>query len=300
MKIGQEGYNTEKSCPYLGSLLDSQVSYYFSNRQNYCQHIKKPEPVNLNHQEEFCLSSRYTDCSVIRQHIINHLPIEILGEEPKTKPLPPKKRNQWFLIPVFLVFVLLIVVFYMYAHGAFELETSSVPYQNQQSSLLFNEPAASMTPNNINLFFVIPTKKETTKPSATPVPSIKTTATLGPIFATPFGISQKYLIHQVASGESINYLAIIYNTSEVSIIQINDLMVGNPIQEHQLLVIRPGASSEEAFEKLEAIYIEQRTSLQVIADLYSTTLEKLVDLNDLGSSDSIPAARWIIVPQIPD
>jgi hypothetical protein len=296
MNTIQEGNNDEKSCPYLGSLQDPLVSYYFPNQQNYCQHIKKPKPINLNYQEEFCLSIKHKECIVVRNQIKNQLPIELLGEEPKTKPLTLKKQNRWIFIPVFFVFALVIALFFLFSSGNFDWEPPSVTYQRQQSLLLSNESVATLTPDNIDLLFLIPTPKATTSPPATQILSAQNTPTQGPKFSTPVGVSQKYLVHQVILGESVNYLASIYHTSEESIIEINNLIVGIPIQENQILIIQPGASNQEAYDKLEAIFIQIDTSLKDIANLYSTTIEKLIDLNDLDPLFSVPAGRWLIVP----
>jgi len=290
----EEGKKDEQSCPALGIIRDPLVCFYFPNQHNYCHHVKKPEPIKLEHQEAFCLTENHNECVVFKQERAKHLPNDILGKAPSPIRVP-KPRNLLVIIPSLMIFAAILALILLNSGGLLEQTPSNIQL-NKSTIQLPNEPAASLTPNKINLLFLLPQKKDPTALPATLETSSQLTPTTGPGFSTPIGISRKYVIHQVKSGESLHYLAGLYNAHVSTISEINSLADGIPIQENQIVIVQPGANLDNYIQKLTAILIKQDTPLKTIAEDYSTTRAELIDLNELGNADFIPAGRWLIVP----
>ncbi len=295
MNVTENNNVDELSCSLLGTKRDRSVCFYFPTHQNYCHCVKTPEPVRLDHQEEFCLTEKHSECLVFKQEGEKHLPKEILGEEPGHIPAP-KDRRFWITIPLIIAFAALMTLFLFQSAGFFD-QQSSTAFSGNEGDLHFPiEPTESSTNNKIDLLFLLPEGMETSQvPTATARIS-QNPPTPGPGFSTPVGISQKYLVHQVKSGESLQYIANLYNSSLSSISEINALIEGIPIQENQVIVVKPGATEDSDFPQLKAILIHQKTYVSSIATKYAATVEELIDLNDLGNQDTVPAGRWLIVP----
>lgn len=282
-------------CASLGTVRDPQVCYSFPNKQNYCYRIKNPEPINLDHQNGVCLTENHKNCILNRQTSRKHLPDEILGKKLAFLPTP-RTRGLWIIVPILIVFVIMLAILFINSSGFFNQPSQLGEFSNNSLSQLNADPAASVTPNPINLLFLLPQKTPSKSPAYTQESIPQTTPTMGPGISTPFGTGQKYLIHLVLPGESVHYLAEMYNLSALTIIETNSLVEGIPIQENQLLVIQSGGPDKTSVEKLTVLLVEKETSLQSIADNFSTTINELMILNELGSYATVPAGRWLIVP----
>jgi len=295
MNMRDSDKKNELTCNALGLTRDPSVCFYFPHQLNYCHHIKKPEPITLDHQEVFCLTQNHGDCVVFKQEKTKHLPPEILGEE-QNHVIIPRVRKRWLFLPGLVILAGLLTLFALNPSWLFK-ETSPPAWQGYNATIhLSSEPAISLTPNQINLLFLLPPQQKQATRQPTSESSSRITPTAGPGFGTPIGVSQQYILHQVKSGESLHYLANLYQTDASIISATNSLVEGIPIQKNQILIIKPGAAEDRDIIPLAAVLIQQESSLAAIAKGYSTSVEILIDLNELGSSDTIPAGRWLIVP----
>lgn len=55
-------FTAEAVCPFLKAGWNSTVQYGFPNDQNSCYRGKKPKPVTLEHQEQFCYTKLHRKC----------------------------------------------------------------------------------------------------------------------------------------------------------------------------------------------------------------------------------------------
>ena len=54
-------------CPYLGIVEDPATSYAFPTPANCCFRTKSSDAIELQHQQDFCLTSRYTSCRLFQE-----------------------------------------------------------------------------------------------------------------------------------------------------------------------------------------------------------------------------------------
>jgi len=54
-------------CPRLGRKLEPALATEFPSSQNYCFHCQLPTRPKLTHQENYCLTEAYQECSVFLQ-----------------------------------------------------------------------------------------------------------------------------------------------------------------------------------------------------------------------------------------
>jgi len=288
---------TERTCQFLGTPYDSGVTYSFPNRLNLCHRVRKPEPIDLHHQEVYCLTGKHSECIVFQQDSFNHLPGDILGEFAE-KQQPHRVRNILFFAGALIIFATIMTVFLMDSLGMDQLNNSSPSYlQNTIEMRPLESPAPTTTSNQLNLIFLLPSKTPAPDKIMTTEPATQNSPTIGPGFSTPFGINPKYLLHQVKSGESMLYIANLYDTTVEVLLSINSLQGAPPIQVDQIIIVQLGATAEDSIEPLFTIELKEETTVQAIAENYAISIETLQKLNDLGDTEWIPAGRWLIIPQ---
>lgn len=67
-------------CPFLGLRLDPETHFSSPSPGNYCQKVNPSEPIQISHQEIFCLGGKFEQCVVYRPDWKGALPITIRGD----------------------------------------------------------------------------------------------------------------------------------------------------------------------------------------------------------------------------
>lgn len=289
-----------KSCPYLGTNYDPTVCFSYPTNQNCCHKLDHPTAIAFNHQDNHCLSNSYTTCEIYKQTgTVKKAPKEILiALRVKKKRVGNGKKTLLFILGIIvmgMIFSLAFLNYYGLNNGYFA-NTNSNSAEDQ--SLSNNETNTPTINDELDIFFLFPRKSPTsdkedmsTEVENTPTP------TAGPPFGKVLNPDGSYLLHQVSSGESVHYLANLYDSTANTISQLNCLPAGSPIVVNQVLVIKSGEKQTTISTCYSVIQIEQETPLETIASNYQTTSEELIRLNNLGAIHQIPAGRWLIVPQ---
>jgi LysM repeat protein len=96
---------SEIICPFLGLKNDSKTVMQFPSRGNYCFHVRPIEPVNLLHQENYCLLQNHRNCRVYKADKSIPMPPELIGEMPVAK-----ISKKVFLGLVIIVILILVAV----------------------------------------------------------------------------------------------------------------------------------------------------------------------------------------------
>ncbi len=145
--------------------------------------------------------------------------------------------------------------------------------------------------------------------TVTPTPTVAPTATPTPIpSATPSPVpSPTPIIHQVQSGETLIYIASYYGTTTEAIMEANGL------DETSARLLRPGQEllipstgpvggpvPGSTAQPPQVIHeVGSGETLISIAEQYDTTVEAIMDANDLDSPDLIYVGQQLIVPLMP-
>jgi len=104
-------YHNPAVCPFLNWRGDPTIRYNFPHENNYCFRPHKPQPPQLVHQEEFCLSQNHRNCPIYANDRLRRLPKEIR----RTTDHKNGKRT-WFVV-LLLILILGIVLFIYYIFG---------------------------------------------------------------------------------------------------------------------------------------------------------------------------------------
>jgi LysM repeat protein len=180
---------------------------------------------------------------------------------------------------------------------------NSLQYPPTISSPLPTYLLSNATSTAITEFFPTyeTTKTSTPTPYLTETPtqvSIKTSPTPGPLLETPFGSQPKFIIHQVANGESLILIAKRYGTT-LEAIQAVNFFLPSPLWSGWLLVIPLNTIDVENLPAFEAYVVsEEDVNADQLAINLDTDLEALLYYNAISSAeDPLPPGRWLLIPR---
>lgn len=301
-----------EACPFLGLEEDAATWVAYPHSANSCHRAKPICNISLGYQESACLTKEHIHCPGFVSGWNGSLPQELHGEAASAR------TNRSLVWPV-LIPALVLVLFASWLAArqgwlpflgsqknatptSLALSPSQVKAtelsQATATPMATTTPVPSSTPDALAtqtalaaLASPTPTLSPTTLFSATPP-----APTLGPALGTPFGPDGKYLLHQLAAGESMGTLVSLYNTSNKVIEASNVLIPGASIWPGTVLVILPGVKNPEAAIRFRVVLLEAPTTVNALAAEYNVSEEDLRLYNSLGSEQSIPAGRYIIIP----
>jgi LysM repeat protein len=105
--------------------------------------------------------------------------------------------------------------------------------------------------------------------------------------------TQTYIVQP---GDSLSDIAARYETTVDELLRLNDLAEPSLLYEGQ--AIRVPARSEATVTTTVHV-VEAGETLGLIADRYGTTVEVLLELNDLPEPDVVPVGTSLVVPLPP-
>ena len=100
-------------------------------------------------------------------------------------------------------------------------------------------------------------------------------------------------------GESLNVIAIHYNTSVAVIKAMNYIKPGASLWPGAVLVMVPGMTDPAGLPQVTAVLLTSRTSVLDLAKQYSMDPALLRQYNVLGLGDWLEANRWVVVSYHP-
>lgn len=298
---------TLQNCPYLGLHDDQRTSLAYPSAWNYCYRAHPPASVNISHQISACLSPDYINCPVYLAAQEGALPADLRGNSgiPTQRRKSARRKSRRIAWSVFTIILLITAVilgqhfFPGYFQSWFSLNTMATAAisTNSTKSYLTPTPFPSQT---LLAATIAPSQTQTPTqmvslagPSLTPIPK-----RCGYTLDTPFGADVKFTMHQIASGENLDKLAVQYQTTMDAIRAVNYSMPV-PVWENWIVVIPIGVTDVKGlppFEPYQAdgtIFSLDELALQLNADVQS-----LIKYN--AFTDACTVFRgWLIVPRAP-
>ncbi len=317
------------SCPHLGLDTDEQSNFVFAHEDHRCYRVKPGSPPTSAHQSAFCLSENYPNCPLLQNDGSSQAANVFI--KPASKSNLWVRYAAGFIILVLVgVLSVGIVLQAVYPSGASfalwqetvtpqQTSTSVVAalaatraYQTQQVSLMREATAQALTSAQLLLPepsqtptaapSITPTNSPTPSPSPTSTPTgvpptpVPATLTPGPIQGTPFGPDNRYLVHVVEAGESFAGLAVQFDTSTAVLEWVNPRPLGGAIRAGTAIVVLPGVKDAAGLPQLGVRFIEDSSSLAVLADAFGVTVDVLIEYNLLSAQTTEVQNRWMIAP----
>lgn len=281
----------EPMCPYVGMIDDPKTSTVFPDNCNACHRADPPRAVVLEHQRIYCLTDRHTECEGYINGWENGFPRSLRNKNCRSHKgtLRRKPALVWAIALAVLGLLVLLGVFVVYPNldqiAIFSSQTET-PVEVIQASATDQDIASTPTSTNT------PTVEPTQTPPPTPTP----TPTAGPAMKTPFGSPQlQLLVYEVAEGDSLAYIANIYNTTTDILMALNG-RESLSIRIGEIIVVCVDCTDMPDLPPLQALFLREDTRLEDLAEDCDCSTAELRRWNDLGEGDWIRGGRWVVVP----
>jgi LysM repeat protein len=125
-----------------------------------------------------------------------------------------------------------------------------------------------------------------------------TPADLSEALTEPFGPDGAYVLHQIATGESVPVLVDRYKTSSDVIYAVNQ--VKGSIQPGDVLVMLPDQLEVGDTPRFSVFWVQEETDVNALAAELGVLPEDLTYYNSLEADQPITLGQWIIYPAPPD
>lgn len=113
----------------------------------------------------------------------------------------------------------------------------------------------------------------------------------------PIGGENKYIIHSVLSGNSLEQLAIQYHTTVEAIQRVN-YTLELPISIGMFVIVPMDIENADVFTRFEAYRVTDRTlTIELLAKELKVDQQKLKLFNAIEDGYEITEGEWIIVPR---
>ena len=279
------------ACPYLGLYDDPATALTYPSAESYCHKVKPPAVPNLDQQLSLCLTGQYSTCQIFQSQTAHRMPRDL-----KMKAVG-KRRGCFNLIYLAILAFSAIVAFIV-------LISSSRPEEQPENSAAISLAAPTETPFlSVGLATEEPTSAPAL-PTEIPSPSPQPTPPATPIetheahyLDEPFGEDQRFVVHQVASGESLLFLATQDNTTPDILKAVNYQLIV-PIWVDSIIVIPLDCLELNNLPAFEAYQVsESDITLRELAERFAVDLEALVRFNDIPAEEKLLVSEWVLIPR---
>ena len=290
-------------CPFAGLANDPATAMAYPSPQNYCHRATPPASPVSSHQRRFCLAAAHIRCELFTSDRPRPMPASFLGEVTHRTPFRLTRWWRWL--------VALLILALLAGLAAAGLLITSDPAFARLLQAAGAPPlplAASLTPRPTL------TLTATRLPTATPRPTLALpptspppTLTLPPtstatppaphLLETPIGQARQFVVHHVASGESLATLSRTYHTSVDAIRAVN-ASLGIMILANSDLILPVGQTSVSGLAPMTPYLVPAGgLALQALAAQQGVDAASLAALNDRPTSYTFQAGEWALIPQ---
>lgn len=272
-------------CPYLHLQADPESVRAYPAWDNCCNKVRRPAPVDLNFQQETCLTIHHESCPVFLSQKSQSLPAEMSANNHHLLERP----LLWGGLLAAIVLVIIVM-------AAVLIKPRRAPVGEPLAAL--TSPTAAGAQQVITI-----TTAAQVLPSAIPTATVRPTprASVTPAFSTqlekPIGLNGMLIIHQVRTGETLATLAEQYQT-KTEIIQAINYFLPDPLSVGWLLVLPRSTDSTKGFPAFEIYLLRQNTPVTALAAEQGVDEKQLRHFNALGNLETIPAGSWMLLPRV--
>lgn len=284
-------------CPYIGLKDDPDTALGYPSIWNHCHNVRTKTVPSSEHQREICLSAKHATCPAFVTEGKNALPREI--RMPGSRRFLGRTILRWAMIGIVVVFLVgssLILSGYWvppWAQGIVAKMPIRPVASNTSMAEMLAEVLGTDTPAQANqpvieasstVAMILPTQTETVQVGTCAYP-----------LETPFGTTQQFVLHQVASGENMTSISEDYQTTEEMIDAVN-YFLPSPLWSELVIVIPHTITTTDDLFSLKPVFVQnENISVGELAENLSVPLQELLTLNALD-----PACRsfsgWVLIP----
>ena len=266
-------------CPHLGLMQDEATHMNFPTLANHCLNCKRPASPNLEHQNEYCLTSRHEECVIYKAGHKISMPDEI--------GVVSTGFNILKIIPM-LVILVLGGIYYLLPKPVVPVTAPEIPAISSPTLAEIKLPLPTSTSR--------PVIVSTDTPEIEQVPAV-TPQHIYEATRLPAGSTSGFLVHIVLHGETLDTIASNYSTTVEAIMAVN-YELDPPIWVDAPLVIPVGQQGLGASVAFEVYVVEgfETISSNALADILSIDAADLETYNACGTNCQFNKGNVLLIP----
>lgn len=290
--IDHEVMNTSDiHCQYLGLENDPGTIFNFPSLGNVCYHCKPPAVPLLEHQHKICLTNSFSDCPVFISQNEIRLPKSL------SETINYKKKNQtlpWIIGGALTIVVIGLVILLGQNNPVITPEVEDSLSSNPTQRTLTSDLNQDHTPQpEASEPFIM---AEVTPNITADVTQLLNSEVLLKL-DTPIGSEQKFIIHSVLNGESIEQYAVQYDTNKQSIIDVN-YFLPIPLWINWLIIIPIDLEDANDMPTFEAYVVTDNViTVEELALKLSIDATELIYYNGIESNYVLKSGNWLLIPR---
>ena len=282
-------------CPHLALKGDIESYAAFPSTINACHKGTYAITPKISHQNAFCLSHDFAKCPNFHSDLGKKFRKDIQYRSTKF----PNRIVKISLLSLLGISILLLGFYLFFRQGNITEPFWIIPTSYEASALSSGDD----TPQDL-LTSTHQIKEHTAIIAQLPglvstvQPSIPAPTEFDPVLAldTPIGGEQQFIIHRIAEGESLQYLADRHNTTIDAIISVNEDLI-TPLWVDWVVVIPVNTDGIAELPKLKAFQIqEEGITVEKLAAQFDAPIEKMSLYNNIDSEHILHKGEWLLIP----
>ena len=288
----------ERTCPYLGLSRDPSTHMGYPSDENICLKWNHPIKPSVSHQEHYCLQPVYVDCPIY-QSLKENPDQEESGRKIKIRPA--------LIIAAGMIASLVLLGMAHFSFRAVKPQSLDLTLSSQPSSEGFpviTDASNLLKTGDITATFAIlsatPDYSTTNNPS-NPILAGSSTADPLPygfdVTRIPGNTSQVYIVHVIEPGESLNMLAIEYDTT-VEVLLLLNYKLKTPIWVNSRIVIPVGVTETAGLPRIEVFVVTEYDSITAdfLAKSLNVDLQDIINFNNCRDTCQFKKGDVVLVP----
>lgn len=279
-------------CPHLGIAEDPQTSLAYPSEWNLCQRSRPALSARLDHQRTTCLLPGHTACPVFLSEDLKPLPAHLR----KSQPSHGSRKWVWLFVVMVLIGLGLWVAWRSSPGLAMLFPDKPVSFETAQPASTQASYPVAITLSPVPTVRSTLSQATSSPPTSTPVQVATSTPEKNCGYALEEGIEleqHSLILHQVTYGESLDMLALNYDTS-LQAIQALNYFLPTPLWADIVVIIPVGSTEVDDLPIFEPVLV---TEPVISLDLLSRQMSELEGSLVSATLDAdCPAyAGWVLV-----
>jgi len=293
--LSSKNENLNRICPHLGLKDDAATSLAYPSAWNHCHQAHPNAIASLDHQRTHCLTAAHTACPLFLATGDIPMPDELRSHLEADQ----MSRKVWMRVPVLAILVVVVgvIIWQVIARGLFSPPSQDGGGASAATQTALSVPLGATDPTLTPLVEdapLPPTPTFTPTQIASPIPTTQPVLNLA--LEVPLGLGQRFMIHRVMEGESLELFARRYATT-IEAIQAVNYYLPSPLLVNWTVVIPLESIDVQGLPAFQPIMVVGDMTVEEFARSNSVDVATLSYFNALEASYRLARGDWLLIPR---